>query len=294
MPPQSPGTALRFATSFDTRFSGSAAAFDAEAEASFTAYLADVLEVQPSGISHSLPAVVRRLSEGDWSVTTTVSSDTPTGAASVEERLSSRVTPAAITDYTGMGALEMSQPFTTMAVISLVPPSPPPSPPLQVPGGLSVVGIVGLALGIVFGLLLCGAFAVVVVFIYRRRRRSKDDGRAKGNATFSDFGNDMVPMADTDRMSAPGPPLRRGLSSPEGTPSGPLKQKSSGISEAERIRRNRAEREAAKEAESGEESEEGSGHASGGESPPRAISDMSHAGLPQDQLRVLRDELMAV
>jgi hypothetical protein len=312
MPPLSPGTALRFTTSFETRFSGSSAAFDAEAEASFTTYLAAELEVQPSRISHSMSTTRRRLSEGDYSVSTTVTSDTAAEAASVEARLSSRVTPAEISDTTGVGAVEMGRASTTAGVVSLVPPSPPEPavpPPLLPPEAsafLSFTGILAIAVGGGGGLLLCCLCVLCIVCCVRRRRRKrraraaknkdrrpkaakgKDRRRAADAPTFSNLGNDTVSMSDMNRESAPRPPVRHAFSSPAGPPSGPLKQKSSGMSEVERIRRNRAERDAAKGGGAGQ------GSGTGGESPPRPISHMTSAGLPPAELKRLRDELMAV
>jgi len=118
---------LVFETTFDTRFGGAISLWDAAADAKFTTYLAAKLEVSAAQISHSAPFTRRRrLSEGGWTVGTTVRSDSASDAALVEGKMRDDVTVAEIESAVGIEAQAKSGTATAQFAVSQTPPPPPP------------------------------------------------------------------------------------------------------------------------------------------------------------------------
>jgi len=112
----------RFDTTFATTFGGASSQWDAEAESRFTAYLAVKLGVSAAQIAHTTPlARRRRLSEGGWSVGTTVQSDSPEAAAAVQIKLRDDVTVAEISSAVGIEAQAKSDASTVQYSVSLTP-----------------------------------------------------------------------------------------------------------------------------------------------------------------------------
>jgi len=194
---------FRFDTTFDTRFGGATSLWDAKADSEFTAFLAAKLGVAADRIAHSAPfARRRRLSEGGWSVGTTVRSDSAEAAAVVEAKLRDDVTIADISSVVGIEVQAKSGAATARFSVALTPPSAPPSPPPLAPPPpppppmtppsppppppasppspppppldealpiLTIIMYIGIGLGCLLALLLCAAG----IFLLVRRRQTR-------------------------------------------------------------------------------------------------------------------------
>lgn len=271
MPPLSPGAALRYDTSFVTNFNGTADDFDPTAEASFTAYLSETLGVSKSQISHASQFIApRRLSEGVLAVSTTVVTGSPQEASDVEKRMRAQVTLEEITTATGVQAVDTSDPSTAMLVISLVLLSPPPSatppppasspPPPLVPAGLAQGEIFALAFGIGFGVIFCVLFVALAVFLIRRRRHQRAAAKYDADGAQHGMRSNYYPDNHLNDIEIAENSAQHRDRSRDGLPQSTLdslseKPSPNGISEAERIRRNRAAADAAAAAALQEEDE---------------------------------------